>query len=158
MNENMIPHRNTPDGELAHAALPGDAADFAIRCGEPDNQAMAKRIAKRLVSPWPHEGRISLFVLSGCRAKPQAPALPYTRKIKNKYGVTFHRKDIGAAEQWAATALLAGYVVFNNTGCGHGLTSGDYIDDLWAAGVSVSDRKWKRLAYGWEGQAAAKPV
>lgn len=129
--------------------------NFRIRHTEPDDQAMARRIAKRLVQnakgsrarnlhfsvlshspPIDMEGRTFEEVTkSGREARRQPPPFPFHWKHKNIFGVTFGRDQIDEAGAWVRTALLAGYSVFWSRtkrvpGFGHGLENGDYDEDI----------------------------
>jgi hypothetical protein len=125
-----------------------DRWNFQIRDTEPDDTAMARRIAGRLVdsSPWTRTYRP--FVIdsvvapthdaSGRPNRSRDKAIPpgdleWTRKRKNTFGISIGKKEPNArtrAIDWTADALLKGYTVCVGWG-GHHLKGGDYAEDIW---------------------------
>jgi hypothetical protein len=127
---NMIPFRDDRTDEKTFVEIPQGDVHFARRYDEPDNTALASRIAERLIEPWRHGHKIRLAVI-GVRDREPEPEVRYDRKRKNAYSVSFPNSEVAAAERWIITALMAGYTVFTERTCtGRGLKDGDDSDDL----------------------------
>lgn len=112
-----------------------------------ENEALAHRVAKRIVErcmyAWPQRRHLHLSVSVpkeyGHDSEP--PPFAYHWHHKELFGVSYPKADRDAAEQWTATALLAGYKVIygmkpprHRWGGVRTLADGDYIEDRIAQG------------------------
>jgi hypothetical protein len=106
---------------------------FLRRKTEPDDVAMAGRIAGRLLDDYKFGCKFFLMVF-----RDRGVALPpYEWVHKNIVGVAIPQREWQRAHAWIVSALLQGHVVFRTVGrrgdgFGQGLKHGDYREDVRA--------------------------
>jgi hypothetical protein len=119
--------------------------NFQIRDTEPDDTAMARRIAGRLVDSRTRARTYLPYVtVSACpkdgkwRVVPPADIewlpIKWPGKTRNEFGVSIPKKEPRARERavdWVVVALLKGYTVFVGIR-GRSLEMGDCDEDIWA--------------------------
>ena len=90
-----------------------DDERFMLRCWSDDDWKRARQIAQEMIAA-AETSRMDYFVLSDHGREP--PPFVTQWQHKNRFGVTFNlKKERPKAEDWIATALIAGFTVGHST-------------------------------------------